>query len=53
MHQNHKYAYSASNGWIGHRNTLEKERKREKRERERERDQCQTDDIDSSIDNFI
>ena len=28
--------------------------KREReRERERERDQCQTDDIDSSIDNFI
>ena len=23
------------------------------REKERERDQCQTDDIDSSIDNFI
>ena len=46
MHQNHKYAYSASNGWIGHQNTLE-------REKERERDQCQTDDIDSSIDNFI
>ena len=32
----------------------ERERTREKeRERERERDQCQTDDIDSSIDNFI
>ena len=38
MHQNHKYAYSASNGWIGHRNTLEKERKREKERRERERE---------------
>ena len=48
MHQNHKYAYSASNGWIGHQNTWERER-----ERDRERDQCQTDDIDSSIDNFI
>ena len=50
MHQNHKYAYSASNGWIGHQNTLERERERN---RGRERDQCQTDDIDSSIDNFI
>ena len=32
----------------------EREKEREgERERERERDQCQTDDIDSSIDNFI
>ena len=33
MHQNHKYAYSASNGWIGHQNTSGRERERE-RERE-------------------
>ena len=37
---------------------LKRERKREtererERQRQRERDQCQTDDIDSSIDNFI
>ena len=31
----------------------ERDRERREREREREREQCQTDDIDSSIDNFI
>ena len=31
----------------------EREREREREKERRERDQCQTDDIDSSIDNFI
>ena len=29
MHQNHKYAYSASNGWIGHQNTSGREGERD------------------------